>query len=398
MIGVGMSYPGWVTLPRGHKSRTFHHCYGRCRIEALVEYDYEAQHADELTIRVGDMVTELTPTEPGWMRGRLRGKVGVFPDNFVRMVHRDMAKPRPKPAEPPTGSLKPNGVTKRPGRRRCRALFSYSPEKADELGLKLHDIIDVLEEVEPGWWKGSLNGKVGVFPSNFVEELAPAADTEPVQEIKPKPLKNSGGLVKELCRALFAYQRQNEDELTLKEGDVVTIVSKESEDKGWWRGELAGKVGVFPDNFVEVISTAEKPARPDKPPSKPLTKPEAPQATDRPGSAEPAGPKRAPSLPQPSAAGRPATEEFDAVERGADRLTHITADRARAPGRRPPSSIFVRESARQFSEALTALRADYTKRMRTVLDELDAEKKSRLVMQVQLDRLDKLVKDMNFTV
>ena len=46
------------------------------------------------------------------------------------------------------------------GRRRCKALFSYSPEKADELGLKLNDIIDVLEEVEPGWWKGSLNGKV----------------------------------------------------------------------------------------------------------------------------------------------------------------------------------------------------------------------------------------------
>ena len=46
------------------------------------------------------------------------------------------------------------------GRRRCKALFSYSPDKADELALKLNDVIDVLEEVEPGWWKGSLNGKV----------------------------------------------------------------------------------------------------------------------------------------------------------------------------------------------------------------------------------------------
>ena len=53
---------------------------------------------------------------------------------------------------------------------------------------------------------------------------------------------------------------------------------------------------------------------------------------------------------------------------------------------------------RQFTEALTALRSDYTKKMRTVLDELDSEKKARLVMQVQLDRLDKLVKDMNFSV
>ena len=56
--------------------------------EALVEYDYEAQHTDELTIRVGDVVTDLAPTEPGWMRGKLRGKVGVFPDNFVKVGRR----------------------------------------------------------------------------------------------------------------------------------------------------------------------------------------------------------------------------------------------------------------------------------------------------------------------
>ena len=52
-----------------------------------MEYDYEAQHTDELTIRVGDVVTDLAPTEPGWMRGKLRGKVGVFPDNFVKVGH-----------------------------------------------------------------------------------------------------------------------------------------------------------------------------------------------------------------------------------------------------------------------------------------------------------------------
>ncbi|XP_043204299.1 SH3 domain-containing kinase-binding protein 1-like isoform X10 [Amphibalanus amphitrite] len=671
MIGVGMSYPGWVTLPRGHKSRApLHHCYGRCRVEALVEYDYEAQHTDELTIRVGDVVTDLAPTEPGWMRGKLRGKVGVFPDNFVKMVHRDMAKPRPNPSEPAhTGSLKTNGVarrtqdaSKRPGRRRCKALFSYTPDKADELALKLNDIIDVLEDVEPGWWKGSLNGKVGVFPSNFVEELPPLpADADVVQEIKPKPVKGVGlgdilrdaksrppppqlprppdptpapqlppKPVKELCRALFAYQRQNDDELTLKEGDIVTIVSKESDDKGWWRGELAGKIGVFPDNFVEIISSTEKPARPGKPPSKLATKTEAPQASGRPTSTGSDGAKTAAAQPPPAAevappaAAAPASvpdgpkkaqrpdgdtslEEFDAVERSSERLTHITADRARAPGRRPTSTIFSRESepdlvngtadrepaaaaptvsptaqaappwmkelqraqikrhsrpvetddekterqtsdassaaattspepaaatspsapvpsrppwmcelqrahskkqssrdkddekasgdtapssdqsdsapapppvaqarparpelpsevkarrpvsariapkpadppavapaaavapprpaappaaaapapapaaasdtrqlqeqvaqlqkqladqSRQFTESLTALKADYTKRMRTVLDELDSEKKARLVMQVQLDRLDKLVKDMNFS-
>lgn len=26
-------------------------------------------------------------------------------------------------------------------------------------------------QVEEGWWSGSLNGKTGLFPSNFVKEL-----------------------------------------------------------------------------------------------------------------------------------------------------------------------------------------------------------------------------------
>lgn len=31
------------------------------------------------------------------------------------------------------------------------------------------DIVEILNEVEEGWWRGALNGRVGVFPSNFVE-------------------------------------------------------------------------------------------------------------------------------------------------------------------------------------------------------------------------------------
>lgn len=49
----------------------------------------------------------------------------------------------------------------------------------------------------------------------------------------------------------------NSDELTLVEGDIVTVLSREVEDKGWWKGELKGKVGVFPDNFVQLMNQDE---------------------------------------------------------------------------------------------------------------------------------------------
>lgn len=34
------------------------------------------------------------------------------------------------------------------------------------------DVIEFLGEVEEGWWRGKLANKIGVFPSNFVEEMA----------------------------------------------------------------------------------------------------------------------------------------------------------------------------------------------------------------------------------
>ena len=52
--------------------------------------------------------------------------------------------------------------------------------------------------------------------------------------------------MKEQCIVLFPYNAVNDDELTLEEGQIITIVSKDVEDKGWWKGEIDGKVGVFP--------------------------------------------------------------------------------------------------------------------------------------------------------
>ena len=48
----------------------------------------------------------------------------------------------------------------------------------------------------------------------------------------------------------YNYAAQQEDELTLKVGDVIRGIVKM--DGGWWKGVLNGRKGVFPDNFVKV--------------------------------------------------------------------------------------------------------------------------------------------------
>lgn len=53
--------------------------------------------------------------------------------------------------------------------RRYKAVYSYTQNNNDELSLAVGDVIEFLGEVEEGWWRGKLSGKIGVFPSNFVE-------------------------------------------------------------------------------------------------------------------------------------------------------------------------------------------------------------------------------------
>ncbi|XP_036989373.2 mitogen-activated protein kinase kinase kinase 10 isoform X2 [Artibeus jamaicensis] len=64
--------------------------------------------------------------------------------------------------------------------------------------------------------------------------------------------------------AVFDYEAAGDEELTLRRGDRVQVLSQDcavSGDEGWWTGQLpSGRVGVFPSNYVA-------PAAPDAPPS-----------------------------------------------------------------------------------------------------------------------------------
>ena len=56
--------------------------------------------------------------------------------------------------------------------------------------------------------------------------------------------------------AIYEYDAQGEDELQLRKGDIIDVLSKDyriSGDDGWWTGKCNGKVGVFPYNFVAPI-------------------------------------------------------------------------------------------------------------------------------------------------
>eukprot|EP00966_Prymnesium_polylepis_P044979 1042177-Prymnesium_polylepis.1 len=64
-----------------------------------------------------------------------------------------------------------------------------------------------------------------------------------------KPNAVGGGVLK--ARAVFAYGPMYEGDLALAEDDVLVVLTQG--DDGWWEGELRGRRGRFPGNYVLVL-------------------------------------------------------------------------------------------------------------------------------------------------
>ncbi|NWI60617.1 VAV protein, partial [Calyptomena viridis] len=62
----------------------------------------------------------------------------------------------------------------------------------------------------------------------------------------------SPGAVRNLgsAKARYDFSARDRTELSLREGDVIRVLSKKG-PPGWWKGEIYGRVGWFPANYVE---------------------------------------------------------------------------------------------------------------------------------------------------
>jgi len=47
--------------------------------------------------------------------------------------------------------------------------FDYVAQEVDELNLRKGDVITDIKKQPGGWWEGTLSGKRGMFPDNFVK-------------------------------------------------------------------------------------------------------------------------------------------------------------------------------------------------------------------------------------
>ncbi|KAH8247689.1 hypothetical protein KR038_008382, partial [Drosophila bunnanda] len=222
----------------------------RCK----VIYSYTQVNDDELTLAVGDVIEFLGEVEEGWWRGRLRSKVGVFPSNFVQHIEPSpiLASKRPPTigATVTTSSLtaKASNITSSSSTSSATTTAATTTSKQSTRSRATAAAAAPAVTSAPSVAEPAAIGSV----------IGAGAAGANVPMLPPKPQR-------EYCRVEFPYAPQNDDELELKVGDIITVISTELPDKGWWRGEIRGKVGVFPDNFVNMLAPSEALPPPPRP-------------------------------------------------------------------------------------------------------------------------------------
>lgn len=113
-----------------------------------------------------------------------------------------------------------------------KCLYTFEAETDTDLSISVGDLIKVTNVVSDDWYEGVLNGRTGQFPKAFVENAKDIFDV---------------GI------AVSKFEGEQEGDLSLEEGDfvVITEVIDENWSKGYTHG---GSAGVFPQNFVKLVS------------------------------------------------------------------------------------------------------------------------------------------------
>jgi len=121
-------------------------------IVCIAMYQYKARLNDELSLLVGEIVRYVKINENGWWFGHVMGKgSGYFPANIChKCVNLD------------------EKVNKKTKGNLYMAMYSFKPNRSDELELLEGQMIEVVGQPDDSWWQGRLNERFGFFPSNYV--------------------------------------------------------------------------------------------------------------------------------------------------------------------------------------------------------------------------------------
>ncbi|XP_072526764.1 sorbin and SH3 domain-containing protein 2 isoform X3 [Salminus brasiliensis] len=222
----------------------------RERQSARAIYDFKAQTSKELSFKKGDAINIIRQIDSNWYEGEHRGRVGIFPISYVEKV----ASPeRKQPARPP-----PPAQVRDMGEAVAR--YNFNADTNVELSLRKGERVILLRKVDQNWFEGRIPGssKQGIFPVSYVDVIKGSPSKSPsrhgdAHRGQKRMMQDSLHGAGEPFRAVYNYVPRNEDELELREGDVIEVMEKC--DDGWFVGtsRRSKMFGTFPGNYVKPL-------------------------------------------------------------------------------------------------------------------------------------------------
>nr|XP_033470009.1 sorbin and SH3 domain-containing protein 1 isoform X7 [Epinephelus lanceolatus] len=265
------------------------------RTPAMARFDFRAETLKELPFQKGDIVYIIRQVDQNWYEGEHHGRVGIFPQSYVELLP-PTEKAQPKKSAPVQVLEYGEAI----------ARFNFNGDTVVEMSFRKGERITLIRRVDENWYEGKISGtnRQGIFPvtyvevnkrprfKNGVEYLDPPVSHSPQRSTNASPqfVKNEADhhgrssrspvmlfdiqdnnnvnsfaqpkshsssspepnrLHCGIFQALYSYVPQNEDELELQEGDLVSVMEKC--DDGWFVGtsKRTKQFGTFPGNYVK---------------------------------------------------------------------------------------------------------------------------------------------------
>uniref|UniRef100_A0A1A7YNG1 Sorbin and SH3 domain containing 1 n=1 Tax=Iconisemion striatum TaxID=60296 RepID=A0A1A7YNG1_9TELE len=235
--------------------------------EAVARFNFKGDTVVEMSFRKGERITLIRRVDENWYEGKISGtnRQGIFPVTYVEVHKRPRVKNGVDFPDPPVSQSPQRSTNSSPQFMKNEADHHRPSSRSPVMPFDIHD-----------------NNNVDSFAEAVCNEILNIAETsvrycstlshhhnDSLHRLYPHPSKQSLIISQQpqshssspepsrlncgIFQALYSYVPQNDDELELQEGDLVSVMEKC--DDGWFVGtsKRTKQFGTFPGNYVKEV-------------------------------------------------------------------------------------------------------------------------------------------------
>ncbi|XP_060131084.1 sorbin and SH3 domain-containing protein 1 isoform X29 [Zootoca vivipara] len=228
--------------------------------EAIAKFNFNGDTQVEMSFRKGERITLIRQVDENWYEGKIPSthRQGIFPVTYVDIFKQPVLKNTldygslsfcHSPNRSLTTSPQPSHHSLRPGPDLTESEKSYVETVCNEIlhiAEKSVHYCSTISQPLVSCHKGPHSDNKSSFIISQQPQVLPLG-TSLDRNHAPQDMLS--------YQALYSYVPQNEDELELRDGDIIDVMEKC--DDGWFVGtsRRTQQFGTFPGNYVKLVSS-----------------------------------------------------------------------------------------------------------------------------------------------